>query len=102
MSGIIINLLIQLVSGAVGGNAVGGILKNLDLGPVGNSISGAIGGAAGGQILQALIPAMAAASTGGMDIGHLVSNLVGGGAAGAILTIIVGFIRNAMSGPKHA
>ena len=29
MSGMIINLIIQIVSGAIGGNAVGGIFKNI-------------------------------------------------------------------------
>ena len=41
---IITNLIVQAVAGALGGNAAGRILKNINLGPVGNSISGAIGG----------------------------------------------------------
>ena len=47
MSATIINLIIQLVAGAVGGNAVGAGLKDLNLGPLGNTIAGALGGAGG-------------------------------------------------------
>jgi hypothetical protein len=48
MSGLLINLIIQIVSGAVGGNVVAGAAKNVDLGTLGNTIAGAIGGGVGG------------------------------------------------------
>ncbi len=48
MSGTIINLIIQLMAGAIGGNAVGAAAKNVNLGTAGNTIAGALGGAAGG------------------------------------------------------
>jgi hypothetical protein len=51
MSGTIINLILQVVAGAIGGNAVGGFLKNINLGPLAKTISGAIGGGVGGSIL---------------------------------------------------
>jgi hypothetical protein len=35
MSGTIISFIIQLVAGAIGGNAAGGLLKNISLGPLG-------------------------------------------------------------------
>ena len=57
MSGPLINLIIQIVAGAIGGNAAGAALKDLNLGTRGNTIAGAIGGVAGGQILSALNPA---------------------------------------------
>ena len=44
MWGGIVGLIIQLVSGAVGGNIAGAALKQYDLGSVGNSIVGVIGG----------------------------------------------------------
>src|SRR5262245_27862884 len=50
----ITTLLIQLVSGAVGGNAAGAAMKKFSLGTVGNSIVGILGGGLGGQILGAL------------------------------------------------
>jgi hypothetical protein len=35
-------LIIQLISGAVGGNVAGALMKNFNLGPIGNSIAGLI------------------------------------------------------------
>src|SRR5512132_424027 len=57
MSGVLINLLIQVIAGAIGGNVAGGASKELSLGTAGNTIAGAIGGGVGGQLLTALIPA---------------------------------------------
>src|SRR3974390_569055 len=97
MSATLINLIIQLVAGAVGGNAAGAGLKDYNLGPLGNTIAGALGGAGGGQILTALLP-MLAGSAGNVDIGAALGQAVGGGVAGAIVTIIVGLIKNMMPG----
>jgi len=47
-------LLIQLVSGALGGNVAGKLLKNMSLGTLGNSIVGILGGGLGGQLLGML------------------------------------------------
>jgi len=58
----IVNLIIQLIAGVVGGNAAGAALKDYNLGNLGNTIAGAIGGVGGGQILQAIIPAIASAA----------------------------------------
>ena len=41
MSGTIINLIIQLIAGAIGGNAVGAAAKNVSLGTTGNTVAGA-------------------------------------------------------------
>ena len=96
-------LIIQLISGAVGGNVAGGLLKNLSLGPVGNSIAGIVGGGVGGQLLTMLIPALqSAAAGGGFDIGSIIWQVAGGGVGGAIVMIIVGLIKQAMSGSKQA
>jgi uncharacterized membrane protein YeaQ/YmgE (transglycosylase-associated protein family) len=48
-------LIIQLISGAVGGNAAGAVSKNTSLGPIGDSIVGALGGGVGGQILSSVL-----------------------------------------------
>ena len=45
-------LIIQLISGAIGGNAAGAVSKNTSLGPVGDTIAGALGGGVGGQTFQ--------------------------------------------------
>ena len=44
MSGTLINLIIQIVAGALGGNAAGAASKDMSLGTAGNTIAGAIGG----------------------------------------------------------
>jgi uncharacterized membrane protein YeaQ/YmgE (transglycosylase-associated protein family) len=87
-------LIIQLISGAVGGNAAGTAMKDQSLGTVGNSIAGIIGGGLGGQLLALLGVATGA---GGMDTAGVVGNVAGGGVGGAALMAIVGLIKNAMS-----
>jgi hypothetical protein len=76
------------------GFAAGAALKDYNLGNLGNTIAGAIGGVGGGQILQALIPAIASAAGGDLDLGAIVGQIVGGGAGGAILTLIAGLVKN--------
>jgi hypothetical protein len=96
MSGPIISLIISLLSGAAGGNIIGSILKQFNLGPLGNSIAGIIGGGLGGQLLGALTGGGVAAATSGLDIGSIISQVIGGGAGGGVLMVIVGLIRQLM------
>jgi hypothetical protein len=92
----IINLLIQLLSGAVGGNVAGNLSREGGLGPPGNTLAGAVGGGSGGQILSALLGlATARTAAGGLDIAGFVSQLLAGGLSGGILTAIVNMIRAA-------
>jgi hypothetical protein len=100
MSATMINLIIQLIAGALGGNAAGATMKNLDLGALGNTIAGALGGAGGGTLLTALLPMLQGAAGGDVDIGALLGQAVGGGVAGAVVTAIVGLIKNSMAGGK--
>ena len=97
VSATIINIIIQLIAGIIGGNAAGSGMKNLSLGAAGNTIAGALGGVGGGQLLELIIPALQGAAGGGLDLGSVIGQLVGGGAGGAILTAIIGAIKNAMS-----
>lgn len=91
----IATLLIQLISGAVGGNVAGGLLKNLSLGTVGNSIAGIVGGGIGGQILEQVFHT--AVVGGSTDPVAIITQVLGGGVGGGILMAIVGAIRNAMA-----
>ena len=47
MSEALINIIVQIVAGAIGGNGAGAALKDVNLGTLGNTIAGAIGGVAG-------------------------------------------------------
>jgi len=94
--GSILPLIIQLLSGAAGGNIAGSILKKASLGTLGNSIAGILGGGLGGQILGMLGMA-GGADAGAMDIGSIISSVAGGGVGGGAVMAIVGLIKNAMS-----
>ena len=93
----IVTLIIQAIAGALGGNGIGHALKDLDLGPAGNSIAGGVGGIAGGQILEALLPALANLS--GADFGALVMQIAGSAAGGVVLTLIAAMVKNLVA-PK--
>lgn len=94
-------LIIQLVVGAIGGNAAGKAMPDKSLGTLGNTVAGVLGGGVGGQILSAVlgggVDAAAGAAASGLDIGSLVQNVAGGGIGGAILMVIVGVIKSAMA-----
>jgi hypothetical protein len=96
MSGSIVDLIIQLLAGAAGGNVVGSLLKQYSLGPLGNSIAGIIGGGLGGQLLGMLLGAGATGSGGGLDIGSLITQIAGGGVGGGVLMVLAGMIREAL------
>jgi uncharacterized membrane protein YeaQ/YmgE (transglycosylase-associated protein family) len=87
-------LIIQLVSGALGGNAAGSLMKKFSLGTLLNSIIGIVGGGLGGQLLGML---EMNAGGGGMDVGSIIGNIAGGGVGGGILLTIIGIIKNAIS-----
>jgi len=91
----IASLIVQLLSGAVGGNVAGGVMKKLSLGTVGNSIVGILGGGIGGQILGML--GVGGATSGSTEVGSIVASVAGGGVGGGVLLAIVGAIRNAMA-----
>lgn len=94
----IASLVIQLVSGAVGGNVAGALLKKFSLGTVGNSIVGILGGGIGGQLLGML--GVGGGGGGAMDLGSILSSVAGGGVGGGVLMAIIGLIRKAMSKPS--
>jgi uncharacterized membrane protein YeaQ/YmgE (transglycosylase-associated protein family) len=88
----LIGVIIQLVSGAVGGNIAGALLKNLSLGAVGNSIAGIVGGGIGGQFLG-MLGVGGAAAAGGLD--------VSGGVARTVLLELVGSLDDLGRGPLY-
>lgn len=88
-------ILINLVAGALGGNAAGKASPTFDLGTMGNTIAGLVGGGVLGQIVTLAWPAVAASiQSGKFDIGSIIAQVVGGGAGGAILTAVIGALKN--------
>jgi uncharacterized membrane protein YeaQ/YmgE (transglycosylase-associated protein family) len=88
----IVQIIISLISGGVGGNIAGALLKNFSLGPVGNTVVGLLGGGIGEKLLT---------STGLLQGSSVVGDVAGSGIGGAILMVIVGLIKN-MIAPKTA
>ena len=91
----IAGLLVQLVSGAAGGNIAGALLKQFSLGPVGNSVVGVLGGGLGGQLLGMLGLGGGGDAAGGLS--SILSSVAGGGVGGGVLMTIVGMIRQTMA-----
>ncbi len=86
-------VIINLVSGAVGGNVAGAAMKDKSLGTIGNSIAGIIGGGVGGQLLSALGVAV---TTGGADLNSIAGSAGSGGVGGAVLLIIIAIVKKAL------
>ncbi len=74
-------LLINLLSGGVGGNLFGALMKSRSLGPALNTILGALGGLAGGQL--------AGGALGGTTGGNIVASAIGG----IVLPLIASFFK---------
>jgi uncharacterized membrane protein YeaQ/YmgE (transglycosylase-associated protein family) len=88
MGSTLTQVIISLISGGVGGNIAGALLKNFNLGPIGNTIVGLIGGGLGGQLLSA---------TGLLQSTGTVGDIAGSAVGGGVLMAIVGLIKNAMA-----
>ena len=88
MSSVFMQILVALISGGVGGNIAGALLKKFSLGTVGNTIVGVIGGGLGEQLLSA---------TGLLQSTGMVGDIGGSIVGGGILMTIVGLIKNAMA-----
>jgi uncharacterized membrane protein YeaQ/YmgE (transglycosylase-associated protein family) len=85
----VVTLLVHLITGAVGGNIAGSLMKKFSLGTIGNSLVGIFGGGLGGVLLNAL---GVATGSGGVDVGSVIGSTAGGG----VLLAVVGAIQNAM------
>lgn len=89
-----LELLIPLISGAVGGNVAGGVSEKLNQGTLINSISGIVGGGLGGTVMNMMGMASGA---GGMDIGSIISQVASGGIGGGVVLAVVGVIKGMIS-----
>lgn len=92
-----IDLIIQILSGAAGGNVAGSILKNVNMGTLWNSILGIIGGGLTGQVLGPLLGMAGKAATTGLDPVAILGSILQGGVGGGALLTIVGLLKSMMS-----
>lgn len=89
--------IISLLSGALGGNLAGSLLKKYSLGTLWNSVVGILGGGMGSVILSAISPELgSAAASDSMDVASILASVAGGGVGGGVLLAVIGIIKNAM------
>ncbi|CAM1349770.1 hypothetical protein [Tenacibaculum insulae] len=79
-------LIISLLSGAIGGNLAGILLKKFSLGTLWNSVVGILGGGIGAQLLGML----------GVNVGGIIGNIAGSGVGGVVLLVLIGVIKSAL------
>jgi uncharacterized membrane protein YeaQ/YmgE (transglycosylase-associated protein family) len=79
------SILVQVISGAVGGNLGGLLNKAKSLGPLLNTILGAVGGVGGGQLLGGPLTDLLGNATAG--------NAGASGLIGLLLPLIAGFLK---------
>ena len=80
-------IIVSLLTGAVGGNLAGALMKSKSLGVLGNSLAGIVGGGIGGQLLSMI----------GLGGEGILGSVAGGGVGGAVVMVIVALIKQAMS-----
>ncbi len=88
-------LLISLLGGALGGNAAGAVLKQFSLGTLWNSVVGILGGGLGAQLL-AMLGVLGGGGGSAMDIGNIIANVASSGVGGGVLLAIVGVVKGMM------
>ena len=91
-----IPLIINLITGAVGGNVAGALFKNINLGTLWNSVAGIAGGGIGAGVLQA-IGMGGGGGEGTMEIGNIIASIASGGIGGGGLLTIIGIIKNVLA-----
>ena len=94
------DLLVQLITGAVGGLGAGKALPKFSLGNVGNMITGLVGGGIGGQLLTQVLGT--SLSGGGSELSGMLEGAAGSGVGGGALMVVIGLVKNAMSGKAKA
>lgn len=96
----ILQLIISLVSGAVGGNVAGKAMKDKSLGTLGDSLAGIFGGGIGGAILQFLGLIAKSAEGGGLDLTQILSTIASGGVGGGVLMVVISLLKGILAKPK--
>ncbi len=88
----LIQVLVQIISGALGGNVAGMTKQSLGTGL--NTFLGGVGGLILGQIV-----AYFTGTSGGdaLDVTAVGGNILGGGIGGLVLTWVIGFLKQKMA-----
>jgi hypothetical protein len=99
MTWTVTNLIIQIVTGIVGGHAAASAAQEHSFGALGHTLTGTLGGALSGYFLQTLAGTVVTASGSLNEPTALEQGILQGltgAAAGGILTLIVGFIKHSI------
>jgi len=92
---VLLNLMIQIVSGVIGGNATSGAFRHGALGIAGNSVLGALGGLCCAQLLISGGPVSAS-----LDLASMAIQVLGGIVGGSAPVLLAGAIRAMRSSGK--
>jgi len=87
----IVFIIIQMLTGIVGGNLLANMAKNLSMGAKRNSIVGMIGGGIGGQVFRVM--EITAGQSGGLDFDSILGSVLAGVAGGGAVMLVVGYIK---------
>ncbi|WP_298779549.1 hypothetical protein [uncultured Polaribacter sp.] len=87
-------IIISLLSGVLGGNLAGGLLKKYSMGTLWNSVVGILGGGVGSYLLGLL---GANFGSGSMDLAGILGMVAEGGVGGGALMAIIGVIKGMMN-----
>jgi hypothetical protein len=89
----LIPLVIQFISGAVGGGIAGSLIKKAAMELLPKILAGGIGGIGGATILSSILGGDASSL---MDVGSLINNIGGGLIGGGVLSTIAGTVLGSM------
>ena len=89
----LIPLVIQFISGAVGGGIAGTLIKKAAMELLPKLLAGGIGGIGGAAILSSILGGDSSSLT---DMGSLLNNIGGGLVGGGVLSTIAGMVMSSM------
>lgn len=99
MDASLVDLVIEIIAGAIGGYLAGAGLRTLSLGTAGNVIAGIIGGVLIGVLARLNMPGLGSAAAGVSGVA-VIAQVVAGFVGGALLVIIVGLGKDMLSPPR--
>ncbi len=98
---IIVGLLIEMVSGLIGGVAAGVAIKDKGLGLLWNSVAGFLGGGVVGFLAHKLVPTFGTAMRGSNNFIPLPGELLVGLVGGAVVMLIAALVKYLVASRKQ-